>query len=29
MIYPVTTWFEINPHDDKRYIPIVNLVETM
>ena len=28
MIYPVTRWFEVVRYDDKRAIPIANLVET-
>ena len=29
MIDPVTGWFEITKHEDKREISIANLVETM
>ena len=28
MIFPVTRWFKITQYDNKRAIPIVNLVET-
>ena len=29
MIDPVTVWFEMTQYDDKRAIPISNLVETV